>query len=75
MKSLQTPYRAVVIGATGGPGSAFAKHLENAPDCAQVVGLGRRSIPSVDLLDEASIRGAAAWLHDQAPEWDLPPAS
>lgn len=71
MESLQIPYRAVVIGATGGLGAAFVDHMENDPNCERVVGLGRQSTPSVDLLDEASIEHAAAWLRDQAPEWDL----
>lgn len=71
MESLQIPYRAVVIGATGGLGAAFVDHLENDPNCERVVGLGRQSTPPVDLLDEASIEHAAAWLRDQAPEWDL----
>lgn len=71
MESLQIPYRAVVIGATGGLGAAFVEHLENDPNCERVVGLGRHSEPPVDLLDEASIEHAAGWLREQAPEWDL----
>ncbi|WP_018879033.1 SDR family NAD(P)-dependent oxidoreductase [Thioalkalivibrio sp. ALE9] len=71
MESLQIPYRAVVVGATGGLGAAFVQHLEQDPNCTQVVALGRQSDPPVDLLDEASIEHAAAWLREQAPEWDL----
>ena len=71
MKSLQIPYRALVIGATGGLGAAFLQHLENDPNCAQVVGLGRSTHPAVDLLNETSIEAAANWLKEQAPEWDL----
>ncbi len=71
MKSLQIHYRAVVIGATGGLGTAFVECLANDPNCKRVVGLGRQSTPPVDLLDEASIEHAATWLRDQATEWDL----
>lgn len=71
MESLQLPYRAVVIGATGGLGSAFVQHLQNDPNCERVEGLGRHTDPPVDLLDETSIRRAADWLRRQAPEWDL----
>lgn len=71
MESLHTPYRAVVIGATGGLGAAFVEHLGQDPNCERVIGLGRQSTPAVDLLDEASIAQAAAWLRKQADEWDL----
>ncbi|WP_026340648.1 SDR family NAD(P)-dependent oxidoreductase [Thioalkalivibrio sp. ALJT] len=71
MESLQTPYRAVVIGATGGLGTAFIHHLEQDPDCGHVIGLHRHSDPPLDLLDEGSIQHAAARLLEQAPEWDL----
>ncbi|WP_026279777.1 SDR family NAD(P)-dependent oxidoreductase [Thioalkalivibrio sp. ALJ16] len=71
MESLQTPYRAVIVGATGGLGAAFVQQLEQDPDCGQVVGLHRHSKPRVDLLDEVSIEHAASWLREQAPEWDL----
>ncbi len=63
----------VVIGASGGIGAALAAAM--GPD---TVRLGRRTAPSLDLLDEASIAAAAAhcgdglrlvidatgWLHD-----------
>ncbi len=71
MESLQIPYRAVVVGATGGLGAAFVEHLEKDPNCGCVVALGRHSEPPVDLLDETSIERAAGWLRKQAPEWDL----
>lgn len=71
MESLQTPYRAVVIGATGGLGAAFIEHLERDPNCVRAVRLGRHTDPALDLLDEPSIERAAAWLHNQGEEWDL----
>jgi NAD(P)-dependent dehydrogenase (short-subunit alcohol dehydrogenase family) len=53
---------AVVIGASGGIGSALADALEGLPWQMQVVRLGRRSEPPLDLLDESSIAAAAAWV-------------
>ena len=49
---------AVIIGATGGIGAALAMELERRG--MAVRRLGRRTEPSLDLLDEASIARAAA---------------
>lgn len=49
---------AVVIGATGGIGSAIADAIEARGET--VIRLGRRTNPRLDLDDEASIAGAAA---------------
>lgn len=48
---------AVVIGGTGGIGSAIVAALERAGH--PVLSLGRRTTPGLDLLDEASIARAA----------------
>lgn len=56
---------AIVIGASGGIGSALADVLEGPPGPMQVVRLGRRSTPPLDLLDESSIAAAAAWVARQ----------
>ncbi len=45
----------MVIGATGGIGSAFADHLENDPRSGSVLRFSRSSTPSCDLTDESSI--------------------
>jgi len=50
---------AVVIGASGGVGAALQAVLATHGD---VLGLGRATTPALDLLDEASIAAAAAWL-------------
>ncbi len=50
---------AVVVGAGGGLGAAFVAALE--PEM-RVVGLGRASVPKLDLLDEGSIRDAASFV-------------
>lgn len=57
LQSLTPPYRALVIGASGGIGSAFAALLAQDPACGRVVGLSRGE--GLDLLDEASIADAA----------------
>ena len=53
LPSLPTPYRALVIGHTGGLGSAFIEHLRADPRCSLVVGIGRRA-------------GGVCWARDQA---------
>lgn len=67
MRSLPEGYRALVLGASGAIGSAFAAALREDPGCAEVVGLSRRSEPPIDVLDEASLAAAAAGLREQAP--------
>ncbi len=57
--------RAIVIGASGGIGSALTQALERRG--AEVTGLSRRSDPPLDLADDRSIEAAAAALVAQAP--------
>lgn len=52
---------AVVFGASGGIGSALVKALHASGGFGHVVGFSRRSSPSIDLLDEASLERAAAY--------------
>ncbi len=62
MPSLEPGGLAVVIGATGGIGGAFAEALRRDAGFAAVVALSRASQPPLDLTDEASIAAAAAHL-------------
>lgn len=62
MNSLPADFSALVIGSTGGIGTAVVAALEADPACGRVVGLSRASTPAVDLTDEASVEAAAAWL-------------
>ncbi len=56
MTSLQTTENlAVVVGATGGIGSALLRRLEALGTFGAVIGLGRRTAPSLDLADESSV--------------------
>lgn len=71
---LREGYRALVLGATGALGQAFAHALAQDPRCAQVVPVGRTgisldkgntpvgSLPAWDLKDEASLVALAAAL-------------
>lgn len=52
---------ALVFGAQGGIGSALVAALEDDGRYAQVLALGRRTSPAIDLLDEASLERAAEW--------------
>ncbi|WAJ30342.1 SDR family NAD(P)-dependent oxidoreductase [Antarcticirhabdus aurantiaca] len=69
MRSLPEGFRAVVIGRSGGIGSAVAARLEADPRCGEVVGLSRAE--GFDLLDEASIEAAARRLASTGGPLDL----
>ena len=60
-------FQAIVIGASGGIGSACVAALEPDNRCARVIGLSRSSRPPVDLLDEATLAQAAASLASAGP--------
>jgi NAD(P)-dependent dehydrogenase (short-subunit alcohol dehydrogenase family) len=46
---------AVVIGASGGVGSALLEELARDPSFSHCIGLSRQSTPQIDLLSETSI--------------------
>ena len=56
---------AVIVGAHGGIGQALLHSLRTDTRFAQVVGLGRQSVPALNLLDEDSIRHCAQTIHDK----------
>ncbi len=58
--SFETPFDAVVIGATGGIGAAVCRLLHDDPGVGDVLALSRSSEPRLDLTDETSIEAAAA---------------
>jgi NAD(P)-dependent dehydrogenase (short-subunit alcohol dehydrogenase family) len=62
MNSFPDGFRALILGASGGIGQAFAQALQANPRCAQVVGLHRQSEPCLNFDDEASIGAAAEQL-------------
>jgi NAD(P)-dependent dehydrogenase (short-subunit alcohol dehydrogenase family) len=49
---------AVIFGASGGIGSALIEALMSSDSFKHVVGLSRKTSPSIDLLDEASLERA-----------------
>lgn len=67
MNSLPEGFRALVIGAGGALGTAFAQDLRNDPRCADLHALGRSTEPAIDLAHEASIEAAASRLRERAP--------
>ncbi|WP_306251077.1 SDR family NAD(P)-dependent oxidoreductase [Parvularcula sp. IMCC14364] len=60
MESLRDKFTAIVIGASGGIGSAACAELKKNPRCGTLVALSRESAPALDLTDSASIADAAA---------------
>lgn len=50
---------AVVVGASGGIGSALVDRLGRDNGVDKVMGFSRTSVPAIDLLDEASLAAAA----------------
>ena len=67
MNSLPAGFRAIVFGASGALGGAFVEALRARPACAEVLALGRGSVPAVDIEDEVSIAAAAAALRERGP--------
>ncbi len=64
LPSLPHGFRAVVIGASGGIGSALCQRLRNEPHVGDVIPLSR-SDNQFDLADEASIAAAAQALQGE----------
>ena len=55
LHSFPAGFKAIVVGATGGIGSAIADHLDRSPDCGKVIRLSRTAPIPIDVTDEASI--------------------
>lgn len=55
----ENPYKALVIGASGAIGQAFAKALSSDPNCVHVALVSRALNPGFDLLNETSIEHLA----------------
>lgn len=67
MHTLPEGYRALVVGASGAIGAALLDLLKADNRCGLALGLHRQSDPAIDLLDEASVAGAAARLGEHQP--------
>lgn len=59
LTSLPHGYTALVLGASGALGAAFADHLQADPRCGAVWALSRRSQPGFDLEDSDSLAALA----------------
>ncbi len=71
MDSLPPDFRALVVGASGGIGSAVYHCLAGDPRCGDLVGLHRGSEPPLELTDEASIEAAAGYVRERMGGLDL----
>ena len=67
LRSFPQGFRALVLGASGGIGSAYVQHLQADPRCALMVGLGRSTLPPIDFEHEATVSEAAAALAPRGP--------
>ena len=67
MQSLEPGYRALVIGSSGGIGSAITARLRLDPRCGEVLTLARVSSPGIDYRDESSIGAAADAMRAHGP--------
>ena len=65
--SLPTPYKALIIGASGAIGNAFVHHLQDDPACIEVVEIARSIDADFDLEDPDSIQRTSAKLANQGP--------
>ncbi|MTI45092.1 NAD(P)-dependent dehydrogenase (short-subunit alcohol dehydrogenase family) [Roseibium hamelinense] len=63
--------QAIVIGSSGGIGTALLKKLDKSGLWSRVVGLSRSSTPPVNLLDEKSIADAVRYCSDLGQEVQL----
>jgi NAD(P)-dependent dehydrogenase (short-subunit alcohol dehydrogenase family) len=59
----RAPGLALVIGAGGGLGAALADGLSGAYPA--VLRLGRTTAPTIDYMDETSLKTAATWVAEQ----------
>lgn len=59
LESFGQDFSAVIIGASGGIGSAFMATLAEQSACSLLIGLSRSSSPQIDLENEDSIKAAA----------------
>lgn len=57
----------MVLGASGAIGTALVQQLQAMPRCAEVIGLSRNTLPSIDFDDESSVQAAADALAVRGP--------
>lgn len=67
METLADGYRALVVGESGGIGSAVLAELASDPRCGNAVGLSRKTSAGFDLTVPGSIEWAADDLKGEGP--------
>lgn len=70
LPSLGRGYHALVLGASGGIGSAFLSAFEDDPACVRATGLSRQD-DGFDVTDEASVAAAAQRLESEGIKFDV----
>lgn len=71
MNSFGPQFSAIVIGASGGIGSALREVLAQQPACSHIVGLSRNGAIPIDLEDEASVENAAGYIRQRYRTFEL----
>ena len=67
LNRLRPGYTAVVLGASGALGQAFAQLLQADPQCRHVATVSRHSTPALELASEDAIRAVADGLASLGP--------
>lgn len=70
LPSLGGDYRALVLGASGGIGSAYLSAFRRDPACTVALGLSRRD-DGFDVTDEASVSAAAERFWEEGAAFDV----
>ncbi len=67
----QTPYKAAVIGSTGGIGASVLRRLQDDPDCEIALGYSRSTTPAVDYDAPDTLESVAEDIRDKVGELNL----
>ena len=71
MRSFKDGFDALIVGASGGIGSALLAELNAMPVCRATMSLSRSETPAFDITSETSVQQAAHRFRDQNRSFDL----